>query len=261
MLFKILFYVDYSISFFKEIATCIKSRSHVVVETHNCFDADLVVILEKPSIIKKTILNVRKFSHSVPILTIPNSSLLNELNGIYFLNHRLLDLNVNVFLNNLSGLDGDVIHVDCQFGYKGINLRSEMVGILSVVNEIHKITNIKFYFNDNNCLHVTGNSNGFSFSCFISNCSPDFKESYTVYTKTNGVFRLGGTIMSHNYSERYGACWDDMVECLCKSKFNLLKQENIIDILKIDRSLGCSNGAGRSRSKGFGPKFGRPVFA
>ena len=206
----------------------------------------MVIVLQKPSQIKNTITEIRKSSVYVPILTTPNSTLLGYSCGIYFFNDRLMDLSVNVFLNNLAGLENDIMHVDYQYQYQGINLRTEMVGILSVINELMTVPPLKYSFYDNAKLHLTGYSNDrkFTFSCFISNCSEDggFNETITVYTKHNGTFKLGpgGNLERHTYSERYGACWDKMVEIICNKRDTrfLLQQEKIIDMLKIDRSLG-----------------------
>lgn len=278
MKFKVIFYVDYSISFFKEIAESIKSRSHTVSITHNLLDANLVIVLQKPSQIKNTITKIRKTSIYVPILTTPNSALFDHSVCIYYFNDRLMDLNTNIFLNNLYGLQYDIIHIDCHFQYRGINLRSEMVGMLSLIKEIKggSIPNLKYTFNENSCLHLTGyNSNRtFSLSCFISNCSEDggFNETITVYTKQNGVFKMGPGegLGRHIYSERYGACWDKAVEILCREggDIRLLKQEKIVEVLKVDRSLGGPPGSGgrqapkrkgtfNAGSIGSGPKFGR----
>lgn len=245
---KIKLYVDYSISFFKEIATSALSR-HCVVETNNLLEANLALVLQKPSEIRKTIEQIKRVSN-LPILTTPNAYLLDY--GVYFFNDRLMDLNVNIFLNNLCGIENDVMHVDCQFRYKGINLRSEMVGILTVIDQIHEITNVKYSFNDNNCVHLTGydNDRTFTFSCFISNCSNDFDESFTVYTRNNGIFKLNsGDIGEHTYTERYGASVDLAIENVVNGK--CLKQNNIFNMLKIDRSLG---GTSSSRLRGAAKK-------
>ena len=281
MIFKVIFYVDYSISFFKEIAESVKQRTHVVSETRNLLDANLALVLQKPSHIKQTITEIRKNSIYVPILTTPNSTLLDHSFCIYYFNDRLMDLNTNIFLNNLSGLSDDIIHIDCQFQYRGINLRSEMVGILSLISEIkcRPLPNLKYSFNGNNCLHLTGydNDRTFTFSCFISNCSEDggFLETITVYTKHNGIFKLGPSdgLGRHVYSERYGACWDTAVQTLCDSSgdLGLLKQDKIVNMLKVDRSLGGApigggpgpkrgpkrKGTFDTRPVGPGPKFGR----
>lgn len=256
---KVIFYVDYSISFFKEITNSIKSRRHAVEETSNLIDADLALILQKPLEISKTISNIRKYSINIPILTTPTIS--NDRN-IYFFNDRLLDLNINIFLNNLHGLEQDVVHVDCNLRYRGLNLRTEMIGMLSVINELHAITNVKYSFNGKNCLHINGydNNRSFTFSCFIFNCSDSgFNESFNVYTRNNGVFKLdSGDMGRHSYSERYGASWDTIVENIVNG--GVLKQEKIIDMLKIDRSLGSTTASTATKKRRSGFSGSRPEF-
>jgi hypothetical protein len=271
---KVIFYVDYSISFFKEIYESIKSRSHIVESTDNLLDAKLIIVLQKPSQIKQTINEIRKISIYCPILTTPNPLLVDTTVLVYFFNDRLIDLYNNIFMNELYELRSDIVHIDCQFQYRGINLRTEMVCILALINEIKggNPPNLKYSFNGKNCLHLTGYNDNktFTMSCFISNCSKygGFRETITVYTKHNGVFTLGprGGIGRHLYSERYGACWDKIVDILCDrgGKFEELKQKQIIDMLKVDRSFGgLGIGPGRQppkRKRGFGgvgPKFGR----
>lgn len=236
----IFFIVDESISFFNEIVINIKQKYGTCL---TAFDAKLIIVLKKPQDCVKDVKTIRDTHECrTPILTMANDKLLCY-SSVFFFNDRLIDININNFLNYLHGIENDITHVDCQFGYKGINLKTEIVSLLGIIIKLNNnIKNVNYSFNDKCSLHVTGKClHSFTFSCFISNVCSSFYESITVFTRNHGVFVLNGeNEQIHTYSERYGHCWEFLIEMIINNKI-VVNQEYIERSLKVDRTFGSTH--------------------
>lgn len=181
---NVIFYTDHKNSFFLEIENVLKECTSKVYKES---DANLGVVLSE---------NKRTINNNIPI--------------IYNLVVRQCDFSICSFINYLSDISADIVHVDWQFEYNNIpNLNDELIDILSVIDIMHSLDNTKLRFTSNKqTLHVSGyDKHDFSLSCFISNNSKQFVERVTVFTTNNGTFTLspGIDMGRYSYSERYAA--------------------------------------------------------
>lgn len=237
---KVFHSIDRSIDLNNDIARCIGNNvKHIV-------DADIALVLHPQRHLKEKIASIRHHSPTIPVMTITNDpSILECDNMIFPLHSRLFDLSVMTFLNYIRNIRHDVVHVDCQVASKGLHLKSEVTEQLLVVDHIHDVskTTLRFSFNDHNSVHVSGYSDGnFSLSCFVSNCSENFCESFTVYTKSNGIFHLKAPYecIQSSYQERYGAAWERCVKT-CTTRHKKI----VVNVLsKINGSFAGRRGTG-----------------
>lgn len=237
---KVFFDVDTRLSHYKEIMnsiTCIK--------VNNLGDADVIVVLKKTKELNHCIELIRKRTLFTPILTTLTTNVIG--NYVYFFNLKLVDIHFNNLRNYLSDILNDITHIDIQLAYKHLNTRTEILDMITYVDsliDIGKLT-LRHSYNDN-CAHITGYNRreNITVSCFVSNNSNFFNENLTIYTRSNGIFKLNGDgLGEHTYIERYGVAIDSIVENVCSNKTFIKQNRTKNTILKFN---GSSRGSDTS---------------
>lgn len=215
-----------------------RSMSRTVTVVTSMKDADVAVVLYRRPVHK-----VMHLLSAFPDLLIICPMTPHEFNDrrVYFMNSRMRDLSINVFVNTLCDLRGDITHVDIRMTNPEVNLESEVMEALSVVNMLHHLedVSVRLTFNDNG-VHAScaDRSRNFTASCYVG-VGDRFFEEISVFTKSHGKFTLGSDDTApHTYAERYSGAWDTVVKEVRQR--NRFYQKKITS--KVKRSLNNDRG-------------------